>query len=120
MACKLYFLEGRSQVQLVQGPISPIVGFRSTKRAIAYDEHVKLLPYGEHANGKDVPRAIEHTADFDMCRSLIARIESSNTIESEALELAQSTNGTSAFKPLKIDDAREREHVNRVVNAIRG
>ena len=51
---------------------------------------------------------IKHAADLDMCRSLIARIESINTIESQAPELAQSKNDTSAFKPLKIDDARER------------
>ena len=51
---------------------------------------------------------IEQSADFDMCRSLTTRVDSINTIESEALKLAQSTNDTSAFKPLKVDDARER------------
>ena len=49
-----------------------------------------------------------HTADFDICRSLIPRIGSNNTTESEALELAQSTNDIWALKPLKIDDACDR------------
>ena len=37
---------------------------------------------------------IEQSADFDMCRSLTTRVDSINTIESEALKLAQSTNDT--------------------------
>ena len=41
---------------------------------------------------------------------MLTRVESISTIESEALDLARSTNVPSTFKPLKIDDARERWH----------
>ena len=42
--------------------------------------------------------------------SLLARNESRITVAPEALDLARSTNVTSTFNPLKIDDARERRH----------
>ena len=64
----------------------------------------------KHAAGGGNPRVVEHAANFDMCRRLTARAESIIAVESEALELAQSTNDTSAFNSLKIDDARERYH----------
>ena len=47
-----------------------------------------------HGYGLVTPRPIVHAADFDMWRSLIARVDRINAIDSDAIWIAQSMNGT--------------------------
>ena len=73
--------------------------------AIANDDRVQLLHCWKHVEGFGNQRKKDHAADCDTWGSLLSRVESISTTKS-----ARSPNFPSTFKPLKVDDARERWH----------